>query len=175
MSNTSNWKQIHGFPAYWVSDNGEVFSLLQSCTGKCTGDLKQRINNSGYRGVTLCKNKKKYSRRVHRLVLETFIGPCPEGKEACHNNGNRLDNRLSNLRWDTRSNNIRDAVRQGTHSCLTQWGEGHNMAKLKEAEVKEIRRLYSTGLWTQFQLADSFGVGHSNISAITTRRSWRHI
>lgn len=56
------------------------------------------------------------SRYVHRLVLETFIGPCPDGHEGCHNNGNKYDNRLCNLRWDTHKNNIKDAVKAGAWS-----------------------------------------------------------
>ena len=52
---------------------------------------------------------------IHRLVLEAFVGPCPEGMETCHNNGVRTDNRLENLRWDTSSANNDDIVKHGRH------------------------------------------------------------
>lgn len=52
---------------------------------------------------------------VHRLVLEAFVGPCPEGMEALHGNAIRNDNRLCNLRWDTKSENSQDRVRHGHH------------------------------------------------------------
>jgi hypothetical protein len=55
------------------------------------------------------------SARVHRLVLEAFVGPCPEGMVGCHNDGDPLNNRLDNLRWDTPSNNERDKWVHGTH------------------------------------------------------------
>lgn len=55
-------------------------------------------------------------RTVHTLVLEAFVGPRPDGADACHENGNRRDARLTNLRWDSRSGNVQDAVRQRTHS-----------------------------------------------------------
>jgi hypothetical protein len=50
---------------------------------------------------------------VHRAVLEAFKGPCPPGMEACHYNDVGTDNRIENLRWDTRKGNKRDEVRNG--------------------------------------------------------------
>lgn len=46
---------------------------------------------------------------VHRLVLTAFRGPCPTGKEGCHNDGDHTNNQLRNLRWDTHRNNQREA------------------------------------------------------------------
>jgi hypothetical protein len=57
-----------------------------------------------------------FTRKVHRLVLETFVGPCPDGMECCHNNGDPADNRLENLRWDTLSSNAYDRVEHGVHN-----------------------------------------------------------
>ena len=53
-------------------------------------------------------------RRVHRLVLSAFVGPCPNGMEGCHDNGIPSDNRLENLRWDTPIANAADRVLHGT-------------------------------------------------------------
>lgn len=53
------------------------------------------------------------SRRVHLLVLEAFVGPCPPGLEGCHTNGDGLDNKLTNLRWDTHAANMQDRLRHG--------------------------------------------------------------
>lgn len=50
---------------------------------------------------------------VHTAVLLAFVGERPEGLEACHNNGIPSDNRLENLRWDTRSSNRRDTILHG--------------------------------------------------------------
>lgn len=52
---------------------------------------------------------------VHTLVLEAFTGPRPDGHEGCHNDGNPLNNRADNLRWDTASANQRDRLTHGTH------------------------------------------------------------
>lgn len=51
----------------------------------------------------------------HRAVLLAFIGPCLDGMECCHNNGDPLDNRLENLRWDTRQANTIDKINHGKH------------------------------------------------------------
>jgi hypothetical protein len=48
---------------------------------------------------------------LHRVVLLAFVGPRPANCEACHSNGIRSDNRLANLRWDTRESNVADRVR----------------------------------------------------------------
>lgn len=53
--------------------------------------------------------------RVHVLVMEAFVGQAPEGQEVRHRNGKHRDARLVNLRYGTRSDNVRDAVEHGTH------------------------------------------------------------
>src|SRR5512139_282070 len=105
---------------YEVSSEGRVRSIERIITTS-TGVqrhvkgriLKQASLKSGYRTVSL--GNAYPDRYVHRLVLEAFIGQCPSGMEACHNDGNRGNNALSNLRWDTRSSNGHDAVGHGTH------------------------------------------------------------
>ena len=66
----------------------------------------------GYRRVCLDLNGKVCTRTVHVLVLLAFIGPCPEGMEGCHYpDTNKANNRLSNLRWDTHAENMKDKYR----------------------------------------------------------------
>lgn len=52
--------------------------------------------------------------RVHRLVLAAFKGPAPDGYFGCHNNGDSLDNRIVNLRWDSPQGNAADMKLHGT-------------------------------------------------------------
>jgi hypothetical protein len=73
--------------------------------------LKPGDHNAGYKKVSLYDvNQKRYTFLIHRLVLEAFVGKRPEKMDGCHNNGDKTDNRLVNLRWDTRRNNNLDAV-----------------------------------------------------------------
>lgn len=165
-------KQIPEFPNYAITKDGKVWSYKswQFLKSQLTGELGR-----GYETVILYKNKKRYSKKVHRLVLEVFVGLCPDNMESCHNNGDRLDNRLENLRWDTRKNNHRDAIRHGTHTCLTQKGENHSQAKLTRDDIEGIIELYDCGLYTQQELADIYNIDQSVISRIVNKRRWKHI
>lgn len=103
-----NWKEINGFPGYWVSTEGRVWSekshkMLQP------GKTGPRRN---YLMVILQNNGKRYNKRVHRLVLETFD---PEGDfslDVNHINEDTFDNRLENLEWMTRTQNIQYSTGQ---------------------------------------------------------------
>lgn len=81
---------------------------------------------------------------VHRLVAEAFLGSCPPGMEACHNNGNPSDNRLSNIRWDTHKNNEDDKRRHGTNdrSNRTHCPQGHELTvwNRSKADIRRGRR-----------------------------------
>lgn len=132
---STEWREIPGWEGYYaVSDDGQVKSLARSVQGrpgvlinKRERLLTSQINSSGYLVVWLCRDNKRTQVSVHRLVLSAFVGPCPEGMEGCHNNGNPSDNRVENLRWDSRSENTKDRVRHGTHpfAARTQCPRGH--------------------------------------------------
>jgi hypothetical protein len=110
---------------------------------------------------------------VHRLVLEAFVGPCPAGMEACHNNGVRTDNRLENLRWDTRSANCRDRIRHGTTNFPR--GIAHGMSKLTEEDVRIIFHAYHDGYYTQREIAEAFGISQQHVSDVALKKKWSHV
>ena len=157
-------KSISNFPNYVIDTDGNVYNK------KFNRFLKPQVSN-GYRSVCLCKNNKRQYKKVHRLVLETFIDLCPNGFCACHNNGNKLDNRLENLRWDSYSNNHLDKRKHGTDNK----GEKCYSAKLKEQDVRMIIYMYRTGLFTQQEIADIYDITHHNVSFIVNKKSWKHI
>lgn len=161
-------KTISGFPNYAVSKNGKVWSRKRQIF------LKPQMRG-GYKSVRLHENNKWRYKTIHRLLLRTFIGKCPKGMEACHNNGNRSDNRLENLRWDTRKHNHADAIKHGTHTCLTQKGENSSQAKLTEQDVRMIVYMCRTGDFSQREIADIYHVRDSCISRIVNKKRWKHI
>lgn len=76
--------------------------------------LRPGPQRQGYLTVSLIGHDgSKKSKRVHRLVLESFVGPAPDGYLACHRNDIPGDNRLGNLYWGSRSENAADATRNG--------------------------------------------------------------
>lgn len=83
-----------------------------------------------YPVVKLAKNGRKTCFNVHQLVLETFIGPRPEGHVACHCDGDSRNNAVTNLRWDTVSENNFDIVRHGRHTnaSKTHCCQGHEFS-----------------------------------------------
>lgn len=108
---------------------------------------------------------------IHRLVLEAFVGPCPRGHEACHNNGNPADNRLENLRWGTREDNLRDIVRHGTR----RKGDSHGRAKLTAKDVYAIRTLRDRG-FTYMEIAANFPQVHwTQVVRAAKRITWRSV
>ena len=117
------WRDVLGYEGmYQVSDEGRVRSLdREICQMSRWGTpyikkikgvmLRPGRMPAGHLSVSLGKNN---SQCVHKLVLLAFVGPTPKGHECLHGNGDPSDNRLANLRWGTRADNIRDAVRHGT-------------------------------------------------------------
>ena len=167
------WRDIEGFDGmYEVSNEGRVRSWKNCHKGRLETPkiLKHGVDGLGRNGVHLYKGDTAKTTRVHRLVLNAFVGTCPEGMECCHYNGDASDNHLSNLRWDTPKNNQADKLRHGTHNK----GSRNGQAKLTEGEVATIKQL----LWakvSQKKIADSFGVSRSAIMMIHNGQNWSHI
>ncbi len=168
-----DWRDIKGYAGYYqVSSHGRVASLARVIKewdprwGKWrTKYLKYRVLRPGgglYLSVLLSKNGLQKTYEVHRLVMNTFVGLKPEDKEVCHNDGNRKNNRLDNLRYDTRSNNHKDKITHGTAPI----GEKSASAKLTSEDVKLIKQIYAQGESSQSNIANRFGVGQSTISAV---------
>lgn len=128
------WLPIPGYEgSYEVSDQGRVRSLdrVDRTGHRWQGRMIRLhpVSERGYLKATLYRDGKGSQRLVHRLVLEAFVGPCPEGMEACHGDGDTTNNELSNLRWGTSSENNYDIVRHGNHhhAVKTSCKRGHQL------------------------------------------------
>jgi len=169
------WRDVIGYEGwYQVSNEGRV-KRIKPGRGARAGHILKPAQDKDYLHVILCRNSWCQTRRIHMLVAEAFIGARPEGLCVNHKNGKKRDNRPSNLEWVTLSENMK-------HSYDTlgrQWkgprGEKGGGAKLTRQQVKEIRRLYTTGKYTHKQLAKMFNVCKRNIGSILNRNSWKHI
>lgn len=127
--------------------------------------LKQATMPQGYMLVDLAGR----TRRVHRLVLAAFRGDSPlEANHIDHDPGN---NRLENLEYVTRSENVLHSVKAGR---WRQHGEHNGMSKLTAESAAEVDRLLSARV-TQRAIADRFGVSTTTIMRVSTGRSWSHI
>jgi hypothetical protein len=132
------WLPVPGYEGmYEASDQGRIRSLarvVMMSDGR-TKTVRERIlrpganSVTGYTLVDLYADGVRTTFNIHRLVMLAFVGPCPDGLEVCHNDGNRANNTRSNLRYDTRSANHLDSVRHGTHPFArkTHCKRGHEL------------------------------------------------
>lgn len=169
---TEVWRPISGYEgAYEVSSLGRVRSLTRALpSGRRWNGRVRSLHStwSGHLNVRLTQGGRWLL--VHRLVLEAFSGPCPTGMEACHNNGNPADNRIENLRWDTRKANNADKIRHGR----SLRGSENNLAKLCAGDIDRVRDLSRFGI-TGRNIAAHFSVTPANISSILKGKTWAHI
>jgi len=123
------WKEIPGYEGYYdASDQGRIRSVDRVVPHARHGTIKRKGKvltsfpdpQSGHFRLTLSVEGKVRNEKVHRLVALTWIGPCPDGFECCHEDGDPANNSESNLRWDTKSSNARDRIKHGTHRVVNK-------------------------------------------------------
>lgn len=157
------WAEVPGMGgAYEVSDCGRVRSKL---TGKLRKPFVRK--DSGYAAIHLTNGRLKRCFMIHSLVLMAHVGPRPERCVCRHLNGNRGDNRISNLAWGTHIQNSADARSHGK----TIAGVKNPKAKLTIADVSEIRK--SRLPYTV--LARSLGVVPRTISNVKRGATWQEV
>ena len=171
------WRPIRDFPLYEVSNFGKIRSNMNRTIKLLSG--YQRKGPSGKCDcllVNLRKNKKSTLYRMHRLVLDAFVGPCPENMEGCHNDGNPLNNNLENLRWDTHKNNQLDSVIHGTKTNPPlHYGETHPLATMTNSMASLIRSYgpYKRGMPQKIE--KTTGVHYKQIYRILKQEIWHAI
>ena len=106
--------------------------------------------------------------KVHILACSRFHGPKPDGHEVCHSCRNRHCFNPRHLRWGTHAENMADMISDGTSTS----GERSPMSKLTWAEVSSIRASYATGMVTQRELGEQYGVCRSMIGNVVTGTHW---
>lgn len=172
-------KTIPGFSNYAISQDGRVWSkphirkhppynVDRLYKGKWLRGYKHK---SGYPHILLSRNGRRFLLKLSRLILKTFVGPCPVGMECRHLDGNKQNNQLSNLCWGTHQKNIDDRTNMGT----TARGERQGLSKLKKQDVQNIRMLYQTNRFRYKDLASKFNVSISTIWQIIKGVTWTHL
>ena len=171
-------RPIPNFPEYQITQDGQVWSNPRMSAQKHFlkgGFRKLSLSKFRYLRIDLWRDGKPHICFVHRLVLETYVGPCPDGMECCHLNGNRQDNRLENLRWGTKSENSLDSIRHGTHAGLKRKGDKHPLHKLIGEDVRVIRYLRDVAKFSLRDIAWQFDIALQTVSKICTGKRWKHL
>lgn len=170
------YRDIPGFPGYRVGSDGSVWFRWITCRSgrRLTNNwkrMKLTPGSKGYLRVNLTPESggRYQTFRVHRLVLEAFVGPCPDGMECRHfPDTDKTNNRLENLSWGTPEQNRDDNHQTDAYRDC----DAHPMAKLTSGQVASIRSRYAAGGVLQRELAEEFGVSVPNISTIVNGHSW---
>jgi hypothetical protein len=164
-----NWLPVCDWNLYEVSDFGNVRRLgahnLKPYLA-FNGYFRVHLSQPGFLSKTIC---------IHRLVCLAFHGPSPEGfPHVLHGPGGKHDNSASNLRWGNYRLNYADRKKLGEID-LTAWqfkgGEGHNLSRLSEAQILQIRFL--SGKISQRKIAEQFSISQGHVNAIINRKRWK--
>lgn len=167
------WKDIEGYEGYYqVSACGKIRSLDRLVFRK--GNKKPHLlrgkeratlsNNRGYYVVVLYRDATAKVHLVHCLVAAAFIGPRPEGMQCCHNDGNKANNCLGNLRYDTPSGNACDRITHGTQR-----------RKLSPEDVEKIKSLVAQEPRSMAKVARLYDVSREAIRQIISGKTWSHL
>lgn len=174
MSAEEEWKPIFGWEdRYMISSHGRLKCLENTYEIGINGYyhrpemIKKVFLRGKYYVAILTRNKKQISKSIHSLVLENFVGPRPYGLEGCHNDGNRTNNYLSNLRWDTVQGNADDRKKHGTvlRGSQCSWAVIDEELALW---IKESKQKNS-------ELMRILGLNESIIRRVRIGETWRHV
>lgn len=168
------WKTIPGYEGiYQASNLGRIRSLPRK--NRRGNKISPRIlklisHRQGYLRVHLFKGDSSMTFQVHRLVMMTFVGD-GKGYEVNHRNGNPADNRLENLEYVTRLENVRHSIDVLNRGLI---GNRNGRAKLTETDIPKIDSLLEQGMCHR-KIACIFNVSETSIRNVYHRTYWKHI
>lgn len=178
--------QVKDFPNYYVTENGDVYSRNYGGTGRIK-KLKPRKKENGYLWVYMGRQHHFY---IHRLVAQAFI-PNPENKlEVNHKNGIKTDNRVSNLEWTTKNENMQHAyyVLKRKIGFVYGFGRQEIEKKGKDSRLSKVIQQIKDGkvIGEFYGIAEASrqtGISYSQISSVANNKKyyktaggyeWRH-
>jgi hypothetical protein len=167
------WKTVDLNTAYEVSNMGHIRRTTRVNGGKRAGKSLGYNLDNGYREIVFFDDKHNRIRKlVHQVVSEAFLGKIPVGMEVNHKDGNKRNNKLSNLEYVTPSQNIQHAIRTGLMKPVR--GTRIGTSKLTPRQVRRIRQRYDAGA-SMADIARRMKLGLTTVGDICNRRSWRHL
>lgn len=154
------WRPVVGYEGvYEVSNLGRVRRATDRRGGRSSGSFLALHIRRGRNRANLGRDGVVKKVMVAHLVAAAFLGPCPEGCEVAHNDGNSANDNVCNLRYATRLENVHDKYKHGTMG-----------RKLDPDKVRVIRALI--GEATQREIAKTFGISQTMVSFIQRGVSW---
>lgn len=155
------WRTVAGETQYFICEDGRVASLIHR-----PRILKGGKAGLGYRKICFASRPHRY---VHQIACEAFHGPRGKGQQVRHLNGNRTDNRASNLAWGSAAENAADKILHGTDTN----GEKNPMARLTVSAVEKMRAIRAETGASHKIIAKQFGVSTMTAFRAVEYRSWK--
>lgn len=162
------WRIVKNHPHVEVSNLGNVRNIWRNQVIQ----RKPVTHQNGYLTVTIRTGVKRgVSRRIHVLVAEAFLGPKLRGMDVNHMDGDKTNNRLENLEYVTRSENLLHSWRIGTstYTPFSERGERHHRAKVSNDDVLDIQKLYTAGE-SRSSIAARYGISYYTVWDYTSGR-----
>ena len=175
---TEVWKDVKEFLGYYqVSNLGRYRSAERTVTfadGRVrtfeSKILKPYISKQGYHIATLSYKGKNFKRRVHRMVAENFLEPVEGDVEVNHIDGDKLNNKVSNLEWISHSDNLTHFHANNNSNS----GERNNLSVLKDKDIANIREMSSNGVSSK-EISLLYKVDYKTIWRIVTHQTWKYV
>lgn len=161
-----------GDHAYMFADeDGSLWTLTKS-GGEVVHKLKTHYNKTTrYEYVGAFTRTGQRNIPVHQLVCLAFHGAPPKGAQCVrHLDGDRTNNKPSNLAWGTHKENAQDSLLLGIHRC----GEASHHAKIDEETVAAIRKFHSLGMPIGL-MVPYLRLRHAGVKMIVRGRTWKQV
>ena len=156
-------KEIKDFPGYTITDDGKVISYKY----REPRVMKTWYQKSGYENIKLCKDNQTYHFLIHRLVAEAFI-PNPDNlPEVNHKNKNKQDNRVENLEWCSRIDNLYESYE--TMSLIRNFRECYLTKIDSEEIIKEFQSIAAAARYA----SENFGCSQSGMERNHKSRGYK--
>lgn len=170
---TGTWKHVPENTQYIALDDGRVWSV------KRKKFLALSKHMSGYQLVCrMTFNGHHRLRTLHEIIAHTFLGPKPEGMEVNHINSIKTDNRVHNLEYVTRAQNMQKAwdagLMENVKTIPRPFGSEHYNSILTESDIPNILEMKNNKVKYK-KIAEIYNVAPTTIRSIFTGRCWSHI
>lgn len=150
-----------GYPDYCITENGEIYSL------RSKRFLNTQYSDGGYEVVTLRKDGKTHTLKIHRLLCLVFkFDTYFDGAIVNHKDGNKKNNSLNNLEWCTRSENVLHAYELGLVK--------NKPRQLTEDDVHLVCQFLEDGARI-IDVSKEFDIERNIVYSIYNRTSYNHI
>jgi len=154
----------------YVGSDGSAWSRWEASRRIPRGKWRRLVPSYDQDGYPVLHPHQGLCIRLGRAIAMAFLGDRPSHIQACHNNSNPDDNRLSNIRWDTALGNFHDRIANETDTA----GSKNGRAKITETDIATIFELRSQGM-LQREIGERVGLSQCSVSAILSGERWAHV